>query len=538
MKKIVLSALLVCAMLLTVAAPAWAEVNTEGYPIVTEPLTLKVVVAEGSTSNTHSGMWSLVRLAEETGIVLEIERIDNSVWPDRKPLLFAGNDLPDLIIGGFSKADLTTYTQSGQLTPINDMLPYMPNYIEYLKRFDNIELASLFDADMNMLGFVASASEGPRALPGVRSVINGKWLKDLGLEMPTDWDSLVNVLIAFRDNDCNGNGDPNDEYPVSGTANAAFVVTESLDISNTTGKRSNWIEGEDGSMQYLMTNDIYKEFLHRMHFLFAEKLLDNEYYTQSQTQFLAKGANMQVGVCQTNAPFVLCGTDPEKYEQYVGFGPISPDGQSPKQYFNEMYGMNLFVTKANQHRVETARLLNYLYTEEWAEICRGPEKGSEVKGDWDGNGGWYWLDDAQTEYTVDVPSEYSGVYYWRIGAVAPTCIRGGWGYSDTFQKEQMAPTDVHLRAIYKDFWDLTTPCFPQAYSLTAEESDELSLITPELETYVSQMEVKFVIGELDIDENWDAYQKHLKDIGVDEYIAIHQGAYARYLNIARNLDIK
>ena len=538
MKKIVLSALLVCAMLLTVAAPAWAEVNTEGYPIVTEPLTLKVVVAEGSTSNTHSGMWSLVRLAEETGIVLEIERIDNSVWPDRKPLLFAGNDLPDLIIGGFSKADLTTYTQSGQLTPINDMLPYMPNYIEYLKRFDNIELASLFDADMNMLGFVASASEGPRALPGVRSVINGKWLKDLGLEMPTDWDSLVKVLIAFRDNDCNGNGDPNDEYPVSGVANAAFVVTESLDISNTTGTRSNWIEGEDGSMQYLMTSDLYKEFLHRMHFLFAEKLLDNEYYTQSQTQFLAKGANMQVGVCQTNAPFVLCGTDPEKYEQYVGFGPISPDGQSPKQYFNEMYGMNLFVTKANQHRVETARLLNYLYTEEWAEICRGPEKGSEVKGDWDGNGGWYWLDDAQTEYTVDVPSEYSGVYYWRIGAVAPTCIRGGWGYSDIFQKEQMAPTDVHLRAIYKDFWDLTTPCFPQAYSLTAEESDELSLITPELETYVSQMEVKFVIGELDIDENWDAYQKHLKDIGVDEYIAIHQGAYARYLNIARNLDIK
>lgn len=78
-----------------------------------------------------------------------------------------------------------------------------------------------------------------------------------------------------------------------------------------------------------MTSDLYKTYLERMHYLYAEKLLDNEIYTQSSTQFLAKGANMQIGACRTDAPFVLAGTDPEKYEQYVAFGPIAPEGGEP-----------------------------------------------------------------------------------------------------------------------------------------------------------------------------------------------------------------
>ena len=49
------------------------------------------------------------------------------------------------------------------------------------------------------------------------------------------------------------------------------------------------------------------------------------------------------------------------------------------------------------------------------------------------------------------------------------------------------------------------------------------------------MEVKFVIGEMDIEADWDAFQEHLKTIGVEEYVRIHQGAYARYLEIASKI---
>ena len=368
--------------------------------------------------------------------------------------------------------------------------------------------------------------------------INQEWLDALGLDMPKTTEDFRAVLEAFVSQDPNGNGE-NDEIPLSGAISTAaqVFVTETLGISNNSaGTRSDWYEGEDGSMEYLMTSDLYKTYLERMHYLYAEKLLDNEIYTQSSTQFLAKGANMQIGACRTDAPFVLAGTDPEKYEQYVAFGPIAPEGGEPRQYFNEMYGANLYVTKANQYREVTARLLDYLYTEEWAQIIRGPQLGSEIKGDWDGKGGWYYIDDTQTKYAFEVPEEYSGVYYWRIGAVAPMALRGGLGYSETWMNEVMSDTDTHLRAIYADTWQYTVPCFPQEYSLTQEEADELALISTELKTYVDQMEVKFVVGEVDIDEGWDEFQAHLKSIGVEDYIRINQGAYERYLEIANNLE--
>ena len=44
--------------------------------------------------------------------------------------------------------------------------------------------------------------------------INKTWLDNLGLEVPTTLGELKDVLIAFRDNDANGNGDTTDEIPL------------------------------------------------------------------------------------------------------------------------------------------------------------------------------------------------------------------------------------------------------------------------------------------------------------------------------------
>ena len=40
-------------------------------------------------------------------------------------------------------------------------------------------------------------------------------LDHLGLDMPTTTDEFVEVLRAFKDNDANGNGNPNDEIPLA-----------------------------------------------------------------------------------------------------------------------------------------------------------------------------------------------------------------------------------------------------------------------------------------------------------------------------------
>ena len=149
MKKSLLTLTLACILMLVCVVPALADVNLEGYPITDETISLKLVIAEANTANTHTDMWALVRLQEETGVRLEVERVDNSVWNERKSLMFASNELPDLIIGSFTTDERSLYFTSGQLTSMNDMLPLMPNYSEFLKRFQPIERAKLYDAQGN-----------------------------------------------------------------------------------------------------------------------------------------------------------------------------------------------------------------------------------------------------------------------------------------------------------------------------------------------------------------------------------------------------
>ena len=46
-------------------------------------------------------------------------------------------------------------------------------------------------------------------------IINEEWLKRVGMEQPKTWAELKEVLRASRDQDVNGNGDPDDEIPMA-----------------------------------------------------------------------------------------------------------------------------------------------------------------------------------------------------------------------------------------------------------------------------------------------------------------------------------
>ena len=51
--------------------------------------------------------------------------------------------------------------------------------------------------------------------------INTQWLDNLGLDMPTTTEEFYEVMKAFKEKDANGNGDPNDEIPLSTVTSGA-----------------------------------------------------------------------------------------------------------------------------------------------------------------------------------------------------------------------------------------------------------------------------------------------------------------------------
>lgn len=66
-------------------------------------------------------------------------------------------------------------------------------------------------------------------------------------------------------------------------------------------------------------------------------------------------------------------------------------------------------------------------------------------------------------------------------------------------------------------------------SLTPEESTEAAGILSDLTTYLEENLIKFLIGDLDMDKDWDTFRDTVESMGLEDVVAIYQAAYDRYL---------
>lgn len=70
-------------------------------------------------------------------------------------------------------------------------------------------------------------------------------------------------------------------------------------------------------------------------------------------------------------------------------------------------------------------------------------------------------------------------------------------------------------------------CIPMI-TLSADETMEYSGIYSECVTYVKEMTLGFLQGDIDIETGFDDYMQTLKDLGIEDAIAIQDAALQRY----------
>ena len=110
------------------AALAEIGFNATGLPIVSKPYTFTAVVNRGPMHGPFSTMTSLVKLEQRTGVTVNYQEIPGQSFAERKNLILASNDLPDVFMGGINDSDLLRYTPQGLIIPLNDLVDrYSPN---------------------------------------------------------------------------------------------------------------------------------------------------------------------------------------------------------------------------------------------------------------------------------------------------------------------------------------------------------------------------------------------------------------------------
>ena len=65
------------------------------------------------------------------------------------------------------------------------------------------------------------------------------------------------------------------------------------------------------------------------------------------------------------------------------------------------------------------------------------------------------------------------------------------------------------------------------------ESQDISTTGVELGKFITESRIKFIIGEQDIDANWDKYVKNLDSIGLKKYLEVYQKGYDRQYKNAK-----
>lgn len=515
------SILLVLCMLLGISSLALAENTADlagnlyasGYPIVKEKESFSILM---NNSGSPDDMLLFQTYETLTNMGVKWQMYDYDTCVEKKNLMYSSGDYPDAVATWcLSDSDILTYGGDVYI-PVEELIAkYAPNITKALDTFPGAR-AALTAPDGHIYGF---AIMGPQADCSWIMHINTAWLKNLKLEIPETIEDFEKVLIAFKEQDANQNGDQNDEIPLSFNAQnylAMFGAFGRLD-------NVNHLVVEDGKVVFTANKAEYKAAVEWFKKLYDQGLLDPEVFTQDSVQFATKGKDERGSLYGVFIDYMgenTVGT--ERYaDEYRALAPL--EGPTGKRIWSEgdtwIFRNMMAITSAAANPTSIVRWIDGLYEPEMSyQICYG------MLGEWtekraDGTYGYAAFPEGVTEQ--DVRNNYT------VSAM-PYCIL------PEFDKQIEKAAGSLLKAASDSFITpyVTSEPWPRIW-LTAAQNDELAIIQNDLLKLVDDKLVQWITGQSDLNADWDAYCETLTKMGVEKYQSIYAQAVETYYTNAK-----
>ena len=343
------------ALLLLAPALAFAGAEGEGagaapdtlsapgvYPISDALITVTALGNVDARIQDITTNYAVTWLEEQTNLHVEWDVVTGADAGQKINLvLAAGSDLPDMIINsGITTEQQFLYGSQGYLAPLEGLIEEHTVDIKRVFAEDPLVPRQLTAPD----GHIYALSERPVAYHSTLSQklwINVEWLERLGLEMPATTAELRAVLEAFRDQDANGNGDPNDEIPYSGLINywrsrpGAFVMNAFIyDDGFGDPTNSHRMVVNDGVISPAFTTGEWRRGLSFLNGLYRDGLFDGEAFVMDRSQLhtLNNGGvegPARVGAHQAGVPWGALAPQGTMHRQYRAVPPLIRALQAP-----------------------------------------------------------------------------------------------------------------------------------------------------------------------------------------------------------------
>ncbi|MDR0396759.1 MAG: extracellular solute-binding protein [Oscillospiraceae bacterium] len=539
-----LACLALAAVLLATSAAAAAT----GYdlPVTDAPggVTVRLAVTdmpgiEDWETNEFVKWWE-----EQTNVDFEFELIPLEGRAEKLGLILASGNYPDAFMSvGLSDAMMTRYgVTEGMFRPLNDLIE------EY-----GVGIKKVFESYPGSEGLITQLDGNIYSLPTVNECyhctvpekfwINKAWLENLGLETPTTTDELYEVLKAFKENDANGNGDPDDEIPLTGTYIDGWGSTPDmflmsaftfyplyLDVRQTTGQLAFGLYVEDGEVTVPFYKPEIKDGLKYIAKLYKEGLVYPGTFTQNLNTLTALTESGQVGASPSGY-IMFAEMGGEKYREFEALTPIEgPNGfRSQNSYPHDSVGGHYFFVSAESEVAEEAfKAADLLYDFEASMRAYYGVKGV----DWDDpDEGAVGINGLPALYKILTPWQETKPQNQHVVQMSIT-------YRDAaFRLGEPSDPSIDLYApdgletlLYKVSAEQYRPYATDEkiippLKFTDEEVNAMSVIKTELASGIREGMTTFMTGEKDVDTEFDGWVKELQSKGLDTLIGYYQSAY-------------
>ncbi len=430
---------------------------------------------------------------EQFNIMIVSQEYNDMIW--------VGSPQPSYT-GGIDKA-----IADDVFIDVKDYMHLATNFSGYYYSNDTIRKALTTDGGAIHFSNVQSGEQPAWCGPMART----DWIKELGMdrmEIKT-YDDWYEMLTGFKD---------------LGYSNALSIGNTGYE-TNCHGLTGGFgcipsFYNKDGVVTFGAIEEGFKSYLETMNKWYSEDLIDSDFFIRDSRDKQTLFTQDKLGATDFGS-YTSSQAWPEAHAGDVTWEAVPiPTVDGSMSHFrrkNPLAGATpIFVTTAavKNGNVETAiRWVDYRYSDEGAFILNYGQEG--VHWTMGSDGIPHFTDEYlhNPEYSVtDMGSLHtdnrnSGYYMW---------IRE----YDMYPEEVIEQQDVWMASGTGD-WNLS------GVSLTTEEGNEYSAIFGDIQTFMDESIVAFIVGNKPLSE-WDSYVQQIKDMNIDRCVEIYQQALDRY----------
>lgn len=464
-------------------------------------------------------LWSAIQ--EKTNVTFDLSITARTEYENQKSLLVNSGDAPYIIPKTY---DESAFVASGQIVPVSDWVQYMPNYSKAVKDWgmeEDLKMKLRDDGKYYLLPGMWEIAGGGYSYIIRKDIFEAAGVDVEGEQGNWTYEEFAAALKKVKD----FTGSPyviSDQFKGESALNIAAVqygVTAGWGISNGLT-----FDQDKQQFAFADNSDDFKSFVGYFNKLVTDGILDPETFTQeddaAQAKFFKGDTYAISGVYQVLADFKSKMQDPNA-ELYMITQPGGPKGklqiENSRLENGIMISQNALDDLGEEGFIKMLRFIDWFwYSNEGQMLSLWGVEGETYTLDADGN-------------VVLNPD----IYYNGMNEGAPKQLNVDYGFaggmfayggSEKLRLSKMTEGERDFMTRIQETREARKLIPP--IMATAEESEQMKLISTPLMDYVKTMTLKFVTGQESLD-NWDNYKAQVEANGSTRYTEMANEIFAK-----------